>query len=188
MTPAEEPRARNNPAPAEAPIEKLIRVTSLLPGDRTSRLRVAARAEYELLLAVLDTTTAERDAALAQLHYVPDNWRHAGRLAAAEARCVALAEAVEPLVAACEAEFTSDHTERGECPEADASPVALPNSHITFGLIRRARAVLAAAGSSAADPESNRLGAGGVHGACAGSPTGQPPSYLPAGSSAKDTP
>lgn len=50
---------------------------------------------------------------------------------------------LETLVAACEAEFTSDDTERadehGEPHEPDNSEVAAPSSHITFGMIRRAR-------------------------------------------------
>lgn len=44
---------------------------------------------------------AERDEALAQLHYVPDDWRYTGRLRAAEVRCAALeavAEAARRLV------------------------------------------------------------------------------------------
>lgn len=58
----------------------------------------------------------------------------------------ALTGALEVLVAACEAEFTSDDTEGpdeyDEPHQPDNSEVASPHSHITFGMIRDARASL----------------------------------------------
>lgn len=44
-------------------------------------------------------------------------------------------KAIEELIKACELEFTSEETAN----EPDAEAVVYPNSHITFGHIRRAR-------------------------------------------------
>lgn len=46
----------------------------------------AAYETLELLAARLTTAEQERNQALGQLHYVPDDWRYTGRLRAAEAR------------------------------------------------------------------------------------------------------
>jgi hypothetical protein len=56
--------------------------------------------------------------------------------------------AAQELADACEAEFMSSLTEAldeyGEPSMPDDEEVAAPNSHITFGMIRRARAAVAA--------------------------------------------
>lgn len=70
-----------------------------------------AVAEVERLHQRLRTVEAERDAALGQLHYVPDDWRYTGRLRAAEARVEALEAALREI-----AEMTLGEWDAGRSP------------------------------------------------------------------------
>lgn len=62
-----------------------------------------------------------------------------------EAAASALYEALKALTEACEADFTSPETEEGPVSCGDDESVDYQESPITFGMIRRARAALAAA-------------------------------------------
>jgi hypothetical protein len=139
MTPAEEPRARNNPDHGEAIKTALHR---LLTQDRFELSYVeAALTELDSLLTVLDTTTAERDEALQankEHPYFKVVQEVRQRAEAAEARCRALTETLDGV---------------GKYLARE-----MPNSLLT----QKVRAVLAAAGSSTAAPCSECDGRGEV--------------------------
>lgn len=83
-----------------------------------------------------------------EAHLKTEERGHTETLKALGEKAVALkiaTDALEPLVAACEAEFCSDKTEGGSFTygEADESEVSYPASNITFGQIRTARKALA---------------------------------------------
>jgi len=99
--------------------------------------------------ARLTTAEQERDKALGQLHYVPDEWRYTGRLHAAEARV----EAAEEWLPGLEETFAAKncaHADPGEdntCLNAEEGDLEFPDDWCercyVLLVVRRARAALA---------------------------------------------